>query len=62
METQDIKLKCLDFATRGAGVNGFVPTQIVKQAEVFYDWVTEGGADNQDKTRVKPKVTRRKRG
>jgi len=61
MEKHDIKLKCVDFATRHAGVQGFVASQVVNKANVFYEWVTEGDADTQDKRPVsRPPVTRKK--
>lgn len=45
MDNKEIKTRCIDFATRGAGIHGFVPGQIIKHAEVFYNWVTEGNED-----------------
>lgn len=63
MEKHEIKLKCLDLATRDSGTVGFVVGQVLIKAKGFYKWVTEGDADNQDKkTRVRPKSTQRKRG
>ena len=60
MEKQDIKLRCIDYATRSNSVEGSASTRIVNQAKVFYEWVTEGDADNQaKKTRGRPKSTQR---
>jgi len=54
MEKHDIKLKCLDLATRDAGKVGFVVSQVLDKAKGFYKWVTEGDTENQvKKTRVR---------
>ena len=61
MEKHDIKVKCLDFATRHAGVQGFVASQVVNKANVFYEWVIEGDADNRKKRPVgRPSLTHKK--
>jgi len=62
MEDKEIKIRCIDFATRGGGIHGFVPGQIVKHAEVFYNWVTEGNEDKPKMAPQKPKKPKRKRG
>ena len=41
MDTPEIKLKCLELATRDSGINGFVPSRIVDVGKQFYEWVTE---------------------
>ena len=61
MEKHDIKLKCLDLATRDSGVQGFVVRVIVDKAKGFYEWVTEGDAETQEKRPVgRPSVTHKK--
>jgi len=60
MDDKEIRTRCIDFATRGAGIHGFVPGQIVKHAEVFYNWVTEGDADTPVPVPSKPKAARKK--
>ena len=63
MENHEIKLQCLNYATRSNSVEGSASSRIVKQAMVFYEWVTEGDAENQvKKHRGRPPGTIRKRG
>lgn len=60
MEKHDIKLKCLDLATRDAGRVGFVVSQVLDKAKGFYEWVIEGDTENQvKKTRGRSKKTQR---
>jgi len=61
MEKHEIKLKCLDLATRDSGVQGFVVSAVVNKAKGFYEWVTEGDAENQVKRPVgRPSRTHKK--
>ena len=63
MEKHDIKLRCLDIATRDSGVQGFVVSQVLNKAKGFYDWVIEGDAETQvKKTRGRSSVTYKKAG
>lgn len=41
MDNAEIKLKCLDLATRDTGVAGFVGSRIINSAKQFYEWVIE---------------------
>ena len=61
MENHDIKLKCLDLATRDSGTVGFVISEVVRKAKGFYDWVIEGDAETQNKRPVvRSSVTHKK--
>ena len=63
MEDNEIRIHCIDFATRGGGVNGFVASQMINHAKVFYNWVTKGDEDTPVPVPAKPKTqkTARKR-